>query len=187
MSEVKEFAEKPTLKCCKEENCGMDECAKPCEIAEWELAKLKFNQKCKTLNYPGQERFGKSNKLFIHLGEEQEIYVSAQARETLDWLEIDEPKFIASLVAMLKGSLNSFQNMRDGWVMSARRINVSKVTEGDGVEEGQPYIRIDIKEFSGIKNNGKDYSNPWRDAYPIVKPEDVLHIQSSKEQKEKQL
>lgn len=66
---VQEFPEKAKLKCCREENCGMDECVTPCETAEWELAKLKFNQKCKTLNYPGQERFGKSNKLFIHLGE----------------------------------------------------------------------------------------------------------------------
>jgi hypothetical protein len=181
---IQEFAEKPSLKCCKEENCGMDECAKPCETAQWELDERKFNLKCKTLNYPGQERFGKSNKLFIHLGEEQEIYVSTKARETLDWLEIDEPKFIASLVSMLKGPLHSFQEMRDGWVMSARRIDVSKTTER-GIEDGQPSVRIDIQEFSGIKGNGKDYSTPWRAAYPIVTPEDVLAINRNKEMQPK--
>jgi hypothetical protein len=172
---VQEFKEKPTLKCCKEENCGMDECVKPCETAQWELDSIKFNKKCKTLNYPGQERFGRSNKLFIHLGEEQEIYVSAQARETLDWLEIDEPKFIASLVAMLKGPFRAFQEMREGWVMSARRLVVSKAKE-HGIDDGQPSIRIDIEEFSGIKDNGKDYSSPWRGAYPIVTAEQILTV-----------
>jgi hypothetical protein len=183
---VQEFPEKAKLKCCREENCGMDECVTPCETAEWELAKLKFNQKCKTLNYPGQERFGKSNKLFIHLGEEQDIYISAPAREVLDWLEVDEPKFVASLVAMLKGPFLGFQKMRDDWVMSARRIVVSKASEEDsGDDDVQPRIRIDVQDFSGIKNNGKGYSSPWRGAYPIVTPEMILECCAQSVGKEK--
>lgn len=178
---TQEFAEKPTLKCCKEENCGMDECTEPCETARWELDKLKFNKKCKTLTYPGQERFGKSNKLFIHIGNEQEIYVSAQARETLDWQEIDEPKFVASLVAMMQGPLCGYAKMRDGWVMSARRLSVTRrIEDKDEEGAGHPKIQIEIREFTGIKNNGKDYSNPWRDAYQIVTPERILSVATEK-------
>lgn len=174
---VQEFKEKPTLKCCKEENCGMDECAEPCEQAQWELDRIKFIKKCKTLNYPGQERFGRSNKLFIHIGNEQEIYVSAQAREFLDWQEINEPKFIAECVAMMQGSLNAYQEMRDGWVMSARRLSVLKGSiSHDDEDGGESFIKIEVKEFSGIKNNGKDYSSPWRGPYPIVTPEMILSV-----------
>lgn len=172
---VKEFAEKTLLKCCKEENCGMDECTEPCEQAQWELGKLKFNNKCKNITYPGQEKFGKSNKIFLHIGNEQEIYVSAQAREIIDWQGIDEAKFLASLVALMQGPLNGYSQMRDGWVISARHLSVTKATEGSGDEdEGYPYIQISIREFTGIKNNGKDYETPWRDAYPIISPNQII-------------
>jgi len=183
---VKEFEEKPTLKCCKEENCGMDECDKPCEQAQWEIDHRNVVKKCKTLTYPGQERFGKSNKLVIHLGEEQELYISAQAREILDWQCIDEPKFVASLVAMMKGPLNAYHtNEQRDYTMSARCVIVSKGVEGKNeMDSGYPYIKIEVREFTGLKNNGKDYNLPWRDAYPIITPEAILSIEAKNSRSE---
>ena len=180
---VQEFKEKPTLKCCKEENCGMDECEKPCETAEWELAKYKFNLKCKTLKYPGQERIGRSNKLFIHIGNEQAIYITAQARESLDWKGVNEPLFVAELIRMLQGPFNAIGEMRDGWVLSARLLIVSKSEEGEEEDDDRDtsFIRIDVKRFEGLKNNGEGYQLPWRGDYPLVKPEDVLQLISKQE------
>jgi hypothetical protein len=175
MSNQEFLKSKNRLKCCRE--CGDDECTTPCEQAEYRLDQNRLNRKFKSIKYPGQSEYVKGGKILLELPNEQWVVISRQAREVLDFHNIDEPKFVQSMIDLLQGPMNELRKDSRGFVYSGRHLSVSRaVYPWDRSEHPEeygdtPHIQIDIWDFTGMLKNGAEARKLMLVDEPIKKGE----------------
>lgn len=94
-----------------------------------------MNSNLKT--YPEQASYVKGNKIWLELENDQKIVISAQAREIIQFTNLNEELFISKLKDLFVDCLTDLP-------FPFHTIIVSKAS--DSWDPKNPYLRIDLKE-----------------------------------------
>lgn len=94
-----------------------------------------MNSELKT--YPEQASYVKGKKIWLELGNDQTIVVSAQARDVIQFASLDEELFISKLKELFSDCLTNLP-------FPFHLITVSKAS--DSWDPYNPYLRVDIKD-----------------------------------------
>jgi len=100
------------------------------------------------IKYPEQSEYVKGNKIWLELGNDQELIVSSQAREVLKFYGVNEEKFVSKLKDLLKECFTDLEEI-EGFVYSFHTLSVSKASLN--YDDETPHIRIDIYDNHGKK------------------------------------
>lgn len=141
---------------CKPEDPEV-ECNPLCEEAEWKLYKLRQNERFKARKYPEQSEYVKGNKIWLNLPNEQSIVISAQARELLDFNNIDEAKFVQKMRELMTDCFYDLpMESNNKYLWRAERLSVSAMADSweepdEDTGKRPQHICIEIKEITGYE------------------------------------